>query len=156
MFFFQLCDLLHSTCPARVLTTWDQHRAAARDSNLKLKFSVRLTMLAAATSFFGRTNISQNYVIGSQSSSASGSRSGTPTPGSFGSSALPTVSVASPFSVGPWKVQPAAHKTTNKRVSVWSFDKRNQEMEKMSPLGKERTLDVLKAEVSIFLYIIPL
>jgi hypothetical protein len=51
------------------------------------------------------------------------------------------------FLVGPWKVQSASHKTTNKRVSVWTFDKKSSELEKMGPAGKERTLEVLKSEV---------
>lgn len=36
---------------------------------------------------------------------------------------------------------------TNKRVSVWIFDKRGVEMERLSALGKDRTIEVLKAEV---------
>ncbi|KAH8108130.1 other/SCY1 protein kinase [Cristinia sonorae] len=101
-------------------------------------------MLAAASSFFGRTNISQTYNIGAVSN---GSRTGTPTPGSS-SAALPQVAHAPPFQVGPWRVQTATHKVNGKRVSVWSADKRSGEMERMGPLSKEKTLEVLKTEAS--------
>lgn len=102
-------------------------------------------MLAAANSFFGRTNISQSYNIGAASNN---SRTATPTPsGSSSSAALPAVAHAPPFNVGPWRVQSASHKVTGKRVSVWSADKKSQEMERMGPASKERTLEVLKAEV---------
>ncbi|KAJ6618313.1 kinase-like domain-containing protein [Mycena sp. CBHHK59/15] len=100
-------------------------------------------MLAAATSFFARTAISQSYNIAS--SSGSTSRSSTPGPG--GSSAAP-VAYAPALNVGLWRVQSASHKVTNKRVSVWSFDKRSADMERLRPLAKERTLEVLKAEAS--------
>lgn len=104
-------------------------------------------MLAAATSFFARSNIFQNYNVGG-STSIIGSRSGTPAQGSSSNlGALPTPANTPTFFVGPWKVQPGSHKTTGKRVSVWSFDKRSPELEKMGPAGKERTLEVLKSEV---------
>lgn len=104
-------------------------------------------MFAAATSFFARSNISQNYNVGGASSIV-GSRSGTPAQGSSSNpGALPAPSNTPTFFVGPWKVQPGSHKTTNKRVSVWTFDKRSSELEKMGPAGKERTLEVLKSEV---------
>lgn len=97
-------------------------------------------MLAAATSFFSRTAISQSYNIGLQN----GSRSSTPTPS--GSSTSGTLSLPASVKVGLWKVQGAAHKVTSKRVSVWTFDKR-VEMEGLGPLSKERVLEIMKAEV---------
>ncbi|KAJ7043254.1 kinase-like domain-containing protein [Mycena alexandri] len=100
-------------------------------------------MLAAATSFFARTAISQSYNIASPP--GPGSRSATPGPGS--SSAAP-VAFSPPLNVGLWRVQSASHKVTNKRVSVWSFDKRSADMERLRPAAKERTLEVLKAEAS--------
>ena len=104
-------------------------------------------MFAAASSFFARSNISQNYNVGGPSSII-GSRSGTPAQGSSSNpGALPAPSNTPTFHVGPWKVQSGSHKTTNKRVSVWTFDKRNPELEKMGPAGKDRTLEVLKSEV---------
>ncbi|KAJ7771771.1 kinase-like domain-containing protein [Mycena metata] len=100
-------------------------------------------MLAAATSFFARTAISQSYNIASPP--APSSRSATPGPGS--SSAAP-IAFSPPLNVGLWRVQSASHKVTNKRVSVWSFDKRSADMERLRPAAKERTLEVLKAEAS--------
>ncbi|KAG6869068.1 hypothetical protein C0993_003388 [Termitomyces sp. T159_Od127] len=99
-------------------------------------------MFAAATSFFSRTAISQSYDIGS----STGSRPATPGQPSTSPSAstpfLPT------FNVGLWKVQSASHKVTNKRVSVWSFDKKGSDMERLGIPARERTLEVMKAEAS--------
>ena len=104
-------------------------------------------MFAAASSFFARSNISQNYNVGAPSSII-GSRSATPASGSSSNpGALPAPSNTPTFFVGPWKVQSGSHKTTNKRVSVWTFDKRSPELEKMGPAAKDRTLEVLKSEV---------
>ncbi|RDX48294.1 other/SCY1 protein kinase [Lentinus brumalis] len=103
-------------------------------------------MFAAATSFFARTNISQNYNI-ANASSIVGSRTGSPAPSSSATT-LPAASLPPSFNVGPWRVQSATHKVTNKRVSVWSMDKRNSEMERMGPASRERTIEVLKAEAS--------
>ncbi|KZT03514.1 kinase-like protein [Laetiporus sulphureus 93-53] len=104
-------------------------------------------MFAAATSFFARTNISQSYNVGG-GNSITNSRTSTPAP-SGSSSNVPTATThAPPFNVGPWRVQSATHKVTHKRVSVWSADKRSQEMERMGPVSKERTIEVLKAEAS--------
>jgi SCY1-like protein 2 len=99
-------------------------------------------MFAAATSFFSRTAISQSYNIGGTSTS---SRSGTPTPS--GSSTPVPVVTSAPFNVGLWRIQAAVHKVTNKPVSVWSFDKRGSDMERMAPLVRDTTLEVLKSEV---------
>ncbi|KAI0747966.1 other/SCY1 protein kinase [Daedaleopsis nitida] len=103
-------------------------------------------MFAAASSFFARTNISQNYNIGSASSVAGGSRTASPAP--TGAASLPAAAQPPPFNVGPWRVQSATHKVTNKRVSVWSADKRSPEIERMGPAAKDRTLEVLKGEAS--------
>jgi len=104
-------------------------------------------MFAAASSFFARSNISQNYNVGTPSSII-GSRSATPASGSSSNpGALPAPSNTPTFFVGPWKVQSGSHKTTNKRVSVWTFDKKSSELEKMGPAAKDRTLEVLKSEV---------
>lgn len=126
-------------------------------------------MFAAATSFFSRTNISTNYNVGSQSSSSSlpgfgsGSRASTPGPsgspssssvaaaaaagGSAGSGALPLPQLTPTFHVGLWRVQPATHKVTGKRVSVWTFEKR--ELERVGGSGKERVIEALKNEVRV-------
>nr|GAT54100.1 kinase-like protein [Mycena chlorophos] len=99
-------------------------------------------MFAAATSFFSRTQIASSYNLAA--SSTPGSRSSTPGPGSSSSPAA----YAPSLNIGLWRVQAATHKTTNKRVSVWSFDKRSPEMERLRPLARDRTLEVLKAEAS--------
>jgi len=109
-----------------------------------------LEMFAAATSFFSRSNISQNYTIGGSSTASSSSRTATPAPVSgagASSSTLPAPSHVPPFQVGLWRVQSATHKVTGKRVSVWTFDKRNVEVDRLSPMAKDKTMDVLKAEV---------
>jgi SCY1-like protein 2 len=99
-------------------------------------------MLAAATSFFSRTVISQSYNVGNI-----GSR---PTsPGSSGSQA-PAAPFVPTLLVGLWKVQPAYHKITNKRVSVWTCDKRGPDMDRSGTLARERMIEVLKAEVCCF------
>jgi len=43
-------------------------------------------------------------------------------------------------------VQAAYHKTTNKHVSIWTFDKRAPEIERLSHVGKERVIEYIKAE----------
>ncbi|TFY81754.1 hypothetical protein EWM64_g2255 [Hericium alpestre] len=100
-------------------------------------------MFAAATSFFSRSNISQNYNIGG---TTSGSRAATPSPS--GQSSLPAAAQTPPFHVGLWRVQSATHKVTNKRVSVWTFEKRTTELDRMSASAKETAMEVLKAEAS--------
>ncbi|KAI9446648.1 other/SCY1 protein kinase [Lactarius indigo] len=102
-------------------------------------------MFAAATSFFSRSNISQNYTIGGPST---GSRTATPLPGAGAtSSALPTPANVPPFQVGPWRVQSATHRVTGKRVSVWTFDKKSAEIDRLSPMARDKSMDVLKAEM---------
>ncbi|KAH9079219.1 other/SCY1 protein kinase [Lactarius deliciosus] len=103
-------------------------------------------MFAAATSFFSRSNISQNYTIGGPST---GSRTATPIPAAGAtSSALPTPANVPPFQVGPWRVQSATHKVTGKRVSVWTFDKKSAEIDRLSPMARDKSMDVLKAEAT--------
>lgn len=99
-------------------------------------------MLAAATSFFSRTAINQSYNVGTPSHA---SRSSTP-----GTNGVSTASASSTpaFCVGLWKVQSGSHKVTNKRVSVWTFDKRGSEIEQLGPQAKERSIEVMKTEVS--------
>ncbi|KAG5651283.1 hypothetical protein H0H81_009226 [Sphagnurus paluster] len=99
-------------------------------------------MLAAATSFFGRTAISQSYNIGPSSSSRP------TTPGPSSNSIDAAASFPPSLNVGLWRVQSASHKVTSKRVSVWSFDKRGPDMERLGPAARERTLEVMKAEAS--------
>ncbi|KJA27330.1 hypothetical protein HYPSUDRAFT_35179 [Hypholoma sublateritium FD-334 SS-4] len=106
-------------------------------------------MLAAATSFFARTNISQSYNIGSSTGTPLGLGSRPATPGGSGNTSLSTSSPPTPtFHIGLWKVQSGWHKTTTKRVSVWSFDKRGPDMERLGQQGRDRVIEVLKAEAS--------
>lgn len=97
-------------------------------------------------SFFFRTNISQNYNYGPSSSTAT---SPAPSPGPSGSpsTSLPIASHAPPFHVGLWRVQSATHKVTNKRVSVWTFDKRAAESDRSGAAAKGETIEILKVEV---------
>ncbi|GLB35144.1 putative protein tyrosine kinase [Lyophyllum shimeji] len=99
-------------------------------------------MLAAATSFFARSAISQSYNIGP----SSGSRPATP--GQPSTSLHASAAFVPSLNVGLWRVQSATHKVTNKRVSVWAFDKRGPDMERLGTAARERTLEVLKAEAS--------
>ena len=97
-------------------------------------------MLAAATSFFARTAINQSYNIGIPFHA---SRPSTPD-----TNGVTAPAPSTPFYIGLWKVQPGSHKVTNKRVSVWTFDKRGPEVERLGLQGKERTVEIMKAEVS--------
>ena len=99
-------------------------------------------MLAAATSFFARTAINQSYNIGTPSHTSRPS-----TPGTNGVPSAPVPSTPT-FCVGLWKVQSGSHKVTNKRVSVWTFDKRGPDIDRLGPQAKERTIEVMKAEAS--------
>ena len=101
-------------------------------------------MFAAASSFFSRSNILQNYNLG-----APGTAPRSPTPS--GSGSLPAAAHVPPFQVGLWKVQSGAHKTTGKRVSVWTCDKRAGEMDRLTAGARENVFDVLKAEVRVIL-----
>ncbi|EAU88393.1 other/SCY1 protein kinase [Coprinopsis cinerea okayama7 len=107
-------------------------------------------VLAAASSFFGRTNISQSYNIGNPSQTSRPSTPGTTSGGSSGGGGanIAPLPFTPTFYIGLWKVQPATHKVTGKRVSVWSFDKRGPEMERLGVAGKDRVLEVLKNEAS--------
>ena len=98
-------------------------------------------MLAAATSFFARTAINQSYNIGTPSHA---SRPSTP-----GTNGVPTASAQTipAFYIGLWKVQSGSHKVTSKRVSVWTFDKRGPEVERLNSQGKDRSVEIMKAEV---------
>ena len=122
-------------------------RLCIRNSRTLLEPILHCTMFAAASSFFARTNISQSYNIGPSTPSIVGSRTASPAPAGSSAASLPAAAQPPPFNVGPWRVQPATHKVTGKRVSVWSADKKSPDMERMGPASRERTLEVLKAEV---------
>ncbi|KIM23753.1 hypothetical protein M408DRAFT_249795 [Serendipita vermifera MAFF 305830] len=98
------------------------------------------SMFSAAAALFARTNISQNYTI--------------LTPGATvtnpANSGLPSLPAGPPFKAGLWLVQSAQHKLNGKRVSVWSFEKRSPEMDRLGggSQAKEVVLEMLKAEAS--------
>ncbi|KAG9045662.1 hypothetical protein FS837_005902 [Tulasnella sp. UAMH 9824] len=102
-------------------------------------------MLQAATAWFSSSQILQNYAIATPGT-ATAISSSSPAP-SATASASP-IPVAAPFHLGPWKVQEAYHKTTQKRASIWTCDKRSTEMERIGAGGKEMVIEVLKAEAS--------
>ncbi|KAG9120806.1 hypothetical protein FRC07_003559 [Ceratobasidium sp. 392] len=95
-------------------------------------------MLAAASSLFSRSAIYTNYTISSSASTSANSQTST---------ALSSGPTVPPFQVGLWKVTEATHKVTNKRVSVWVYDKRGAEVDRLPAVEKDRVLTVLKAEV---------
>ncbi|KAG8844695.1 hypothetical protein FRC20_003418 [Serendipita sp. 405] len=95
-------------------------------------------MLSAAAAFLNRTNISQNYTILSPGQTVS--------PPS--NSGLPSLPVGPPFQAGLWNIQAAQHKLNGKRVSVWTFEKRSAEMDKLGVQAKETVLEVLKTEAA--------
>ena len=107
----------------------------------RIQVPVRIVMLAAATSFFARTAINQSYNIGTPSHA---SRPSTPGPNGVPTASAPTIPA---FYIGLWKVQSGSHKVTNKRVSVWTFDKRGPEVERLNAQGKDRSVEIMKAEV---------
>ncbi|KAG8822798.1 hypothetical protein FRC19_005201, partial [Serendipita sp. 401] len=96
------------------------------------------SMLSAAAAFLNRTNISQNYTILSPGQTVS--------PPS--NSGLPSLPVGPPFQAGLWNIQAAQHKLNGKRVSVWTFEKRSAEMDKLGVQAKETVLEVLKTEAA--------
>ena len=95
-------------------------------------------MFSAAASFLNRTNISQSYTILTPGQNAA--------PPS--NSGLPSLPVGPPFQAGPWNIQAAQHKTNGKRVSVWTFEKRSAEMDRLGQQARDTVLEALKAEVS--------
>ena len=139
-------------CPRRVKNLTDTQRRRRRHQYLRCLFgSVQEPManvFAAASSFFNRTNISQSYNIGAPTTATS--RSSTPGPSTVAGSSLPIPTFTPTFHVGPWKVQSAVHKVTNKRVSVWTYDKRS-DTDRTPPHAKEKVIETLKGEVSVFL-----
>jgi SCY1-like protein 2 len=125
------------------------------DRNIQQGSSTMDSVFAAASSFFSRTNISQSYNIGSPSGGLPGvpglTGSRPVTPGSTSASLAAPAAATPPFSVGSWKVQSAWHKVTSKRVSVWTFDKRGSDLERLNAAARERAIEVLKAEVGAFI-----
>ena len=104
-------------------------------------------MLAVASNLFGKSSSLSAYTLhtsaGSSPASSSANLPGTAQTGSSKS-----------VTVGLWKVLRATHKTTNKDVSVWIFEKKvldgvRGESRGMTALqAKEWVLEQLKKEVS--------
>ncbi|KAF8197428.1 other/SCY1 protein kinase [Pholiota molesta] len=82
-------------------------------------------MLAAATSFFARTNISQSYNIGNSAPPGLGTRPSTPS-GSTSTSLSAPPAPTPTFYIGLWK--------------------RGPDMERLGAQGKDRVIEVMKAE----------
>jgi len=101
-------------------------------------------MLAAATGvasgLFGKSSTLSAYTL----------HSATPTGSPASSSTnLPTLagSTSKGFVVGLWRVVGATHKTTNKDVSVWIFDKKVLEGVRGATQTREWAIEQLKKEV---------
>jgi len=102
-------------------------------------------MLAVASNLFGKSSSLSAYTLHTPSASPAAS-----------SSNLPSTSSSSgrTFNVGLWKVVSATHKTTNKDVSVWIFEKRvldgikNDSSGRGAVAAKEWVIEQLKKEVS--------
>lgn len=100
------------------------------------------SMLAVASNLFGKSSSLAAYTLHTASPSATPSSSSSNLASTSGSSA------AKSFTVGLWKVVGATHKTTNKDVSVWIFEKRVLEGVR-DARGKERVLEALRKEVRL-------
>ncbi|KAK8865734.1 hypothetical protein IAR55_000880 [Kwoniella newhampshirensis] len=133
-------------------------------------------MFAVASNLFSKTSYLSAYTIHSSSSSSSSPSSSSThlpfaTSSSSASSATPSTAstangtstsgttsgtsttVVKPFNVGLWRVSSGTHKTTNKEVSVWTFEKKVLDGVKpgvaMNGMGgKEWVLEQLKKEAS--------
>ncbi|WWD18087.1 hypothetical protein CI109_102535 [Kwoniella shandongensis] len=115
-------------------------------------------MFAVASNLFSKTSYLSAYNVHSTPSpSPSPSSSSTHLPNSNGaSSSSSSTGVGGntkPFNVGLWRVLPGTHKTTNKEVSIWIFEKKVLEGVKNGVLmegigGKEWVMEQLKKEAS--------
>ncbi|KDQ16224.1 hypothetical protein BOTBODRAFT_54054 [Botryobasidium botryosum FD-172 SS1] len=95
---------------------------------------------SAATAFFKTSSISQNYVLRSSQNGAGSSSTASPS--------TPSPEAIQSFPAGPWNVSEAVHKITQKRVSVWSIEKRGQAMDKIPPQTRDTVVESLKTEVA--------
>jgi len=100
-------------------------------------------MLAVASNLFGKTSSLSAYNLHTSAS---------PSPASS-STNLPATASTSSITIGLWKVVKATHKTTNKDVSVWIFEKRvldgirGEGMGMSAAQAKDWVLEQLKKEV---------
>jgi hypothetical protein len=102
--------------------------------------STSAKMLAVASGLFGKSSTLSAYTLHSSTPTASPSSSSTNLPSLAGSA-------SKGFSVGLWRVVGATHKTTNKDVSVWVFEKKVLEGVRGATQPREWALDQLKKEV---------
>lgn len=118
-------------------TSTDLYATQGQATKFCIKNQKMASMLSAAAALFARTNISQNYTILSPGVKVD-------VPGNAG---LPSLPAGPPFRAGLWLVQPAQHRLNGKRVSVWTFEKRGPETDRVGAQAKEMVLEALKAEV---------
>ena len=98
-------------------------------------------MLAVASGLFGKSSSLSAYALHSSTPSVSPATSSTNLPATAGST-------SKGFNVGLWKVVGATHKTTNKDVSVWMFEKKVLDSVRGASQTKEWVMEQLKKEVS--------
>lgn len=98
-------------------------------------------MLAVASNLFGKSSTLSAYALHSSTPSASPASSSTHLPGTASST-------AKSFNVGLWRVVGATHKTTNKDVSVWVFEKKVLDGIKGASQTRDWAMEQLKKEVS--------
>lgn len=99
-------------------------------------------MLSVASSLFGKSSTLGAYTLHSADPSPSSSYANLHGVASGRSSPAPKRT--SSFNVGLWKVVGATHKTTNKDVSVWVFEKRVLDGVRN---GRDWVIEQLKKEV---------
>lgn len=97
-------------------------------------------MLAVASGLFGKASSLSAYSFHSSTPAGSPASSSTNLP-----SLASTPSKG--FVVGLWRVVGATHKTTNKDVSVWIFDKKVLEGVRGATQTREWAIEQLKKEV---------
>lgn len=101
-------------------------------------------MLAVASGLFGKSSTLSAYALHSSTPAASPASSSTNLPSTAANGAP-----SKGFNVGLWKVVGASHKTTNKDVSVWMFEKRMLDGVKGASQTREWVVEQLKKEVSL-------
>jgi SCY1-like protein 2 len=101
-------------------------------------------MLAVASNLFGKSSTLSAYALHSSTPGASPASSSTHLPGTINAT-------SKGISVGLWRVVGATHKTTNKDVSVWMFEKKVLDGIKGASQTRDWVIEQLKKEVSHWL-----
>lgn len=99
-------------------------------------------MLSVASSLFGKSSTLSAYTLHSAAPSPASSSTNLATSGR----SSPAGGRGKSFNVGLWKVVGATHKTTNKDVSVWVFEKRVLDGIRS---GRDWVVEQLKKEVGV-------